>query len=116
VVEIDGYQLTEMGYFSHGSWQIDIVASTKQEAIWLTRCCQYFICRAQMDLARLGVTEIGISLADVRIEQELQPSIAFARGLTMTARVANTWYEEHSSTQRATTTGSRKHAHTVPHS
>lgn len=83
----------EKGYLSQGNWNIDVVCATKPEAIWLSRLCQLFTCQAQDTLAQIGVIEVAVSLADIKLEpgQTTQPSEIFNRGLRISAKVANTW-------------------------
>lgn len=80
------------GYYEMANWNIDVVASTKEEAIWLSRFCQYFICQSFDDLARIGVLEVSLSLSDLRIDKgAMQPMEAFVRGVRVTAKTENTW-------------------------
>ena len=83
----------EKGYLAAGSWNIDIVCATKPEAAWLSRFCQYFICQSLTALSQIGVMEVAIALADMKLEaqQTMQPSEIFNRRLMVTAKVANTW-------------------------
>ena len=83
----------EKGYLAAASWNVDVVCATKEEAIWLSRCCQRFICEALNDLAGIGVIEVNITLADMRMEaqQLMQPGEMFNRTLRVTAKVCNTW-------------------------
>lgn len=80
------------GYFANGSWNIDIVTASKDETVWLSRLCQYFICRSLDDLDGYGIKEISLSLTDIKIEQQtMQPGDFFARSIRMTGKAANTW-------------------------
>ena len=83
----------EKGYLASGTWNIDVVCATKPESIWLSRMCQLFICQRLEELTALGVMEVNIALADLKLEaqQTMQPGEIFNRGIRVTARVANTW-------------------------
>jgi hypothetical protein len=80
------------GYWELSSWNIDVIAATKDETIWLSRLCQYFICQQLLDLHQQGIIEVGIALTDLRMDKgTLQPMQAFVRGVKVHCRVANTW-------------------------
>jgi hypothetical protein len=80
------------GYWEMSAWNIDVIAATKEETIWLARFCQYFVCQNFTELGAQGIVEIGISMADLRMEKgSLQPTQAFIRGIKIHAKVANTW-------------------------
>jgi hypothetical protein len=82
----------EMGYWEMSSWNIDVVTASKEEAIWLARFCQYFICQELRTLTVKGVVEVGIAMSDLRAEKgTLQPLGMFVRGVKIHAKVANTW-------------------------
>lgn len=86
----------EKGYFAQAAYNVDVVCPTKDEAIWLSRFCQYFICLALQDLAAKGVLEVAIALKDLRLDEAstMSPSEPFNRGLQVTAKVANTWLKQ----------------------
>lgn len=80
------------GYLASATWNVDIIGATKDETIWLSRLCQYFICQHLDYLTTAGVMEVGINLSDVRIDTQLaQPADFFTRTVSVSARVANTW-------------------------
>jgi len=80
------------GYWEVSSWNIDVVTATKDEAIWLARLCQYFICQSFQPLTEKGILEIDVMMTDLRPEKStLQPLQYFVRGLKVRAKVANTW-------------------------
>lgn len=79
------------GCLANSTWNINIVAATKDEVAWLTRICQACIYDALDTLDAAGVLEAVINVADVKIEQEQIPMAVFARMITVTGRVAHTW-------------------------
>jgi len=83
----------QKGYLATATWQIDVVCGTKDEAIWLSRCCQRFICEALDELDQIGANEISISLADLKLDDKamMQPMTVFNRAISISAKVANTW-------------------------
>jgi len=92
----DGETLTgwkqPYGYYEQASFNIDVITATKDEAIWLSRFCQYFICQNIGEIGAKGILEVNISLADIRLEKgALQPLEAFVRGVRITAKLENTW-------------------------
>jgi hypothetical protein len=84
---------TEYAYYSTASWQIDIVAATKPEVVWLSRLCQLFILLQTYSLDEMGVSELTISLNDLKLEPEHYPSIVFARSISIHAKVYNSWLD-----------------------
>ena len=84
----------EKGYYEKSNWDIHTVCATKDEAIWLSRLVQRFICEAFDDLARAGISEVNIFIQDIRADEStLQPSTVFNRAIRLSATVANTWNE-----------------------
>lgn len=82
------------GYWASGSWNVDVVTATKDEAVWLSRFCQLFVCQAFDDLDKMGVHEVGVVLQDIKLNPDsaMQPNNIMVRGLRITAgKVANTW-------------------------
>ena len=80
------------GYWESSAWNVDVVAATKDEAIWFARFCQYFICQNLADLHQKGIVEVGISMTDLRLDKgTMQPMEYFVRGLKIHCRIANTW-------------------------
>lgn len=79
------------GYYASANWNIDVVCSTKDEAIWLSRLCQLFVCRSLADLDAAGVVEVAIATADMKLEQEHFPHIVFNRRVMISGKAANTW-------------------------
>jgi len=80
------------GYWEVSAWNVDVVTSTKDEAVWLSRLCQYFICQNFPEMTVKGILEVDVTMTDMRIEKStLQPLQYFARGLKVRAKVANTW-------------------------
>lgn len=83
----------ENGHWSGVNYRIDVVANSPDESIWLARLCQRAILGKLMVLDGLGVKEPRISVQDQRLEQEQFPAMVFARSITFTAKVAQTWKE-----------------------
>lgn len=83
----------EKGYIASGSYTADIICSTKDEVVWLSRLCQYTICQRLQDLDQMGIKEVNITLGDPRIDPQsmTQPADVFARAVSLTAKVINTW-------------------------
>ena len=79
------------GYFAPGNWKINIVCATKDEAIWLTRCCQYFICLDLMELERKGLIEASISVMDMQPSPGQAPMNVCCRAINLTGKVTNSW-------------------------
>lgn len=79
------------GYWASANYQADIVCTTKDEVIWLSRFLQRFIVEAQDELDLIGVKNISISLHDTLIKTETQPTTAFSRTIRMNCDVANQW-------------------------
>jgi hypothetical protein len=79
------------GFYSKANWTISIVTTTKDEAIWLTRLCQHTIFESMLDFEAAGITEVTISTADMRLEQDQQPLTIFNRTIRLTATVINSW-------------------------
>jgi hypothetical protein len=84
----------EKGYYERSSWDTHVVCATKDEAIWLARLCQRFICEAFGQLSQLGINEVNIIVQDLRCEEgTMQPSTVFNRSIKLQATVSNTWNE-----------------------
>lgn len=79
------------GYWAAANYQADIVCTTKDEVIWLSRFLQRFIVEAQDELDLMGVKNISVSLQDTIIKTESQPTTAFSRTVRISCDVANTW-------------------------
>ena len=79
------------GYIGSALYRIDVVTSTKDEAIWLARLIQRFVCEEQNALADIGAYEIDITLADLKLEQEHLPQTIFNRAVQISCKVQNTW-------------------------
>lgn len=79
------------GYWAQANYQIDVVAATKPEAIWLSRFVQRFICEEKAALDQIGVKEIKLSLSDSRPAPEYQPMSVFNRTVQISCKVANRW-------------------------
>jgi len=79
------------GYYATANWNIDVVCPTKDEAIWIARLCQLFICQSLDDLDAIGVVEVTVSTADIKLEPEHFPHIVFNRRVMVSAKAANTW-------------------------
>jgi hypothetical protein len=84
---------TVKGYLAAATYNIDVVCNTKDEVIWLSRLCQYFICQSLGDLTEAGIMQVDITLTDPRIDPQAatQPADIFTRTVTVSAQVANTW-------------------------
>ena len=92
----------EKGYYERCNWDAHVVCATKDEAIWLSRFSQRFICEAFGALSQLGINEVNIIIQDLRCEEgTMQPSTVFNRSIKLQATVANTWRETISTTQIA---------------
>ena len=79
------------GYYGKSHWLINIIAATKDETIWLSRCCQYFICLGMLELAQKGMNEIDIAMADLRPDQQQLPMEVFNRAIKITGVTEKTW-------------------------
>lgn len=80
------------GFWEVASWNVDVIAATKDEVIWLTQLCRYFICQQLPALTAMGILEIDFSMPDLKIDKgTLQPMEFFVRGLRIRAKAANTW-------------------------
>lgn len=78
-------------YFFSTVLNIDVVAATKDESVWLSRLVQRFICDSFLDMSAVGVYEQNVSLADMKLMEEHQPLTAFNRRVTLTCSGKNTW-------------------------
>lgn len=83
--------LIPKGYWAAATYQCDIVATTKDEVIWLSRFVQRFIMEEQDTMDQIGVKEVSVSLQDTMIKSEHQPTTAFSRALRISCKVANRW-------------------------
>lgn len=89
-----GFQDTEYGYWASGQWNVDVVCASKLEAVWLANLCRRFVLASFLDLDEMGVKEVTLSLADIRLEGEQLPVPVFGRRLSIIAgRVTHTWWE-----------------------
>ena len=79
------------GYLGAASYRIDVVCATKEEAVWLSRFIQRFICELQDDLDGIGAKEIDVSLADMKLEPEHMPQTVFNRTVMIHCKVENLW-------------------------
>ena len=79
------------GYWASANYQADIVCSTKDEVIWLSRFVQRFIMEELDTLDQIGVKNVMVSLQDTMTKTEAQPSTAFSRVVRIKCEVANTW-------------------------
>ena len=84
----------EYGYFATGQWNVDIVCKNPIEAEYLSILCRHVILDNLDSFATMGVLEIDLSLADLALAPDVQPVDMFARRLTMSAKVAHTWYKQ----------------------
>ena len=86
----------EKGCLAHGGWQLDVIAHTKDETVWLSRICQLAITEALDELTALGVWDVSIEVGDVRPDEQatMQPAEIFVRTVRVSATVANTWYKD----------------------
>ena len=84
----------EYGYFATGQWNVDIVCKNPIEAEYLSILCRHVILDNLDSFATMGVLEIDLSLADLALGPDVQPVDMFARRLTMSAKVAHTWYKQ----------------------
>lgn len=80
-----------LGCASNGTYWCDIICNTKDEVVWLSRICQRAIIEHLDDLALLNAIEPKISMGDLKPEQEHFPGLVFARRVTLTAKVFQTW-------------------------
>lgn len=79
------------GYWAAAHYQIDVVCATKDEAIWLSRFIQRFVCEELDTLDQIGVKEVSISQQDMVLNQEQQPMTVFNRTVRISCKAANTW-------------------------
>jgi len=79
------------GYWAKANYQTDIVCTTKDEVVWLSRIVQRFIMEELDTLDQIGVKEVTVSLQDTMVKTEHQPTTAFSRTLRVGCKVANTW-------------------------
>ncbi len=77
--------------FSRGAWSVDVVASSKREVVWLSRLCQLAIFSNLDQLASVGLTEVDLSVADMRLDPQFYPQVAPARRISVTGLVSQTW-------------------------
>lgn len=78
-------------YIASANYQADIVCATKDEAIWLSRFVQRFICEELDALDQIGVKQVDIGLADMVLKQDQQPMTVFNRAVRLSCKVENTW-------------------------
>jgi hypothetical protein len=81
----------EYGLWQRGSWIIDIIGTTRDETIWLSRICQYAIVLNFKSLDLLGLIEMDIALQDTVLNQQFQPGLVYSRRLTVRGKFAGTW-------------------------
>lgn len=81
----------EHGYRAMTNVAAQITASSWDETHWLSSLCHWAVLDQIMDLAALGVSEVSVSLNDLRPDLEKLPSLLFARQLTLTAKVPRTY-------------------------
>lgn len=79
------------GYWASANYQADIVCTTKDEVIWLSRFVQRFIMEELDTMDQIGIKEVAVSLQDTLIKTEHQPTTAFSRTVRISCKVANTW-------------------------
>lgn len=79
------------GYWAQADYQADIVCTTKDEVIWLSRFLQRFIMEELDTLDQIGVKEVAVSLQDTMLKSEHQPITAFSRSVRISCKAANTW-------------------------
>lgn len=79
------------GYWASANYQADIVCTTKDEVIWLSRFIQRFIVEELDTMDQIGIKEVAVSLQDTMIKTEHQPTTAFSRTVRISCKVANTW-------------------------
>ena len=79
------------GYLAPGNWKVNVICATKDEAIWLTRCCQYFICQNLTAMEQQGLVEVLISVMDMQPAPGQQPIDVCCRAIQITGKVENTW-------------------------
>jgi len=78
-------------YIGAATYRIDVVTATKDEAIWLARMIQRFLCELQEELSNIGVYEMDIVLADLKLEQDQQPQTIFNRAVQINCKIQNSW-------------------------
>lgn len=81
----------EKGYFAAATYRCDVITATKDEAIWLARLIQRFICEEQDALNAIGVQSIDITLADIKLEQDQIPLEIWNRAVQINCKVINSW-------------------------
>jgi hypothetical protein len=90
--DFTGYGI-ENGAIAMATYRADIVANTKEEAIWISRLCQRAIYGKILELDGMGVKEAKVGMADLQLHPEHFPSLVFGRGVFLTAKVIQTWIE-----------------------
>lgn len=79
------------GLWQRGKWIIDIIGTTRDETIWLSRICQYAIALNFKALDLLGLNEMDISLQDTLLDKQFQPGLVYSRRLIVGGKFAGTW-------------------------
>lgn len=74
------------GYWSVNTYQIQVLCGHWWELVWLTRLCQRFILGMERVLSTQGVHIEAITVADLQLSREQFPTLAYARGISLTCR------------------------------
>ena len=92
---VTGYVIRK-GYFAQGQWNVDILAASKLEAIWLARMVQLTILRCLDDMDLNGVKNVSFNTVDLEIAQQQLPQLMFARRIQISGVVIQEWIEHQS--------------------
>jgi len=79
------------GFYASSTINISVIATNKDEVIWLSRLCQRFIFESTEQLALQGIIELEVGMSDAQLNQDILPTPAMARQLRITCKTENTW-------------------------
>lgn len=75
-------------YWATCTYQVQVLCGHWWELIWLTRLCQRFILGMERTLAAQDVFIEAITVADLQLNPQQFPTLAFARGISLTCRAS----------------------------
>lgn len=75
-----------MGYWATCSYQVQVLCGHWPEVVFLTRLCQRFILGMERTLSQKNVHLEALTVADLQLNPQQFPTLAFARGLTLTCK------------------------------
>lgn len=79
------------GFYARSSWNVAVVAATKDETIWMSRLCERIIFDNMRELETMGVAEVLLTMTDLQLDPSHQPMSVFNRTTRVNATTLNSY-------------------------